>query len=125
MDGDDAAFIACFAENACVYPEPELSSQPLAANRLELARWIADVRAKSSRVAIDLVAIAEYDAGVVADAVIVGDNALPEAWRLALAIRWQGELITEIRSFRDHNDAVAYSKLGNRELPVLKNTCSA
>jgi hypothetical protein len=107
MDGDDAGLLACFDENVCVYPERELSSQPLAANRLELAGWIAAVRAKRSRVAIELVAVTEYATGAVADAVIVGDDALPEAWRLALAVRFDGDLISEVRAFRDHNDAVA------------------
>lgn len=105
LDGDDAGFLACFADSVCVYPEPELSAQPLLTSSAQLAAWVERVRTSLSSVEVDLDGLLESGSGCVTDAIIVADARMPDVWRLSLAACVDGDAITQVRAFRDRGAA--------------------
>jgi ketosteroid isomerase-like protein len=101
MQGDHAGFVACFADSVHIYGEPELSPDPLIRSRGELQQWLENLARRQSGVSVTLKDMEEHGDDVVAEAIIVASGTIPEAWRLVLAARTRGGLITQVRAFRD------------------------
>ncbi|MEA2423955.1 MAG: hypothetical protein QOH13_365 [Thermoleophilaceae bacterium] len=105
--GDDQGFVACFAPAVKVYSEPELADRPVVSSRTELAASLEVARARLAGGAVKLAEIEEHDDGIVADLIVLplrdGDAG---AWRLALAVRFAGDAIAEIRPFWQRESAV-------------------
>jgi hypothetical protein len=105
--GDEQAFGACFHPGVTVYGEPELAGPPLAESR---EQWTAVARRwreahPDSTVALELAE--EYGEGVVVDAIVMGPRH-GGSWRVAVAVRFEDQMVSEIRPFW-HRDAALES----------------
>jgi ketosteroid isomerase-like protein len=105
--GDDEGFVASFDPAVRIYSEPELSGTPIISSRAELAVWVERSRRSLDGASATLCNIEEHADGVVADAIVVVDGDGSEfGWRVALAIRFAGELIGEVRPFWQRDAAL-------------------
>ena len=106
--GDDRGFAALFDSALLVYSEPELGETPLVGSRADLARMIAGLRDRVPGRSASLANLEDLGNGVVADLIIVSpEKGTGGAWRMALAIRFSGEFISEVRAFWQRESAVA------------------
>jgi SnoaL-like domain len=101
MGGDDAGFVACFHPSVEVYSEPELSSRPVLESREDVTQWLERARNRWAKVSVDLDNVVEHENGAVTEAILVGRDQFQVAWRLAVAICVEDELIIKARVFRD------------------------
>lgn len=107
-EGDVDGFIACFHTEVCIRAEPEMSAEPLANGRDELRARCSRLRARWDATALHVRNVEAQGDGVVADVLVV---APPESddggWRVATAIRFEGDLIIDVRAFWRREVAVS------------------
>ena len=101
---ETARFAQCFAEDATIYWELDVSDAPAITSREQLEVVIARVRSTFPESTVQLGAVREFGGGLVADTIIVTDV----VWRLALAVLCSADQITEVRAFRDSQAAEAW-----------------
>jgi hypothetical protein len=106
--GDDDGFVACFGPEAAVYSEPELGETPIVLSRSELSASLKLAHAHADGAAVELANIEDVGDGVVADLIVLSPvSGSGGAWRMALAIRFSGDAVSEIRAFWQRETAEA------------------
>lgn len=108
VEGDDAAFAACFHDAVAVYAEPALAAAPIVNSRAELAGWIARARDAHGGLDVMISDCQQHGSGAVCDAIIVSGEAPADVWRLALAVRVADHEIAEVRAFWARDAAIEW-----------------
>jgi hypothetical protein len=110
--GDDDGFAEFFDPALRVYSEPELGEAPLVSSRTELAALVGDLRGRLPGRSVRLADLEPLDGGVAADLILVSpETGTGGAWRMALAIRFSDQLVSEVRAFWQRDSAIASLRL--------------
>jgi hypothetical protein len=99
LEGADAAFLACFDEDAEIYWEPAVSQRPIVSSRAALGAWLSRLREDHPRLQATVTKPYEYGSGAVCEVIVTQDEVPDEVWRVALAACVTDGLIKQVRAF--------------------------
>lgn len=99
LEGADAAFLACFSEDAEVFWEPAVSRRPIVSSRAALGAWLSRLREDHPRLNATVTEPYDHGSGAVCEVIVTQDVVPDEVWRVALAVCIADGLICQVRAF--------------------------